>query len=539
MRRVGMPFAADKVLAREYRIIMKFKMLFAAAGLIVGTAVGVPSVKLADQVPDGRPEARWRGFNLLEMFIMGKDRKPKEFREEDFQIIHDWGFNFVRLPMDYRYWIKDGDWKNWEEFNEEHLQYIDRAIQLGRKYGVHICLNMHRCPGYTVARPKEPRDLFTDAEAQRVCAKHWAMFARRYRGIPSRELSFNLLNEPPNVGDEVYGAVAKKLIAAIRAEDPERLIIADGIGYGRGPVASLLGMRGVGQATRGYSPMSVSHYLASWVGTPSVPPVWPISPDAPSGVIGGMGKRKLGMNVPFVVRDLPACKLVFRYGRVSGRVTLEFVADGQVVHVFNAVPALNDPKWGDARQYPQWGNLIQAAYLGTSEISLPTGAREFTVRIKSGDWLTLGSMKVVAADGRSAELPFDGTWGAPQNFDQHFMGFDRGFLRTGFENVKPKHADAGREYLERKVIGKWDDAIAAGDFCFCGECGMWKKTPHRIVLDIMEDYLVLWKERNMGWALWNLRGGFGVLDSDRADVEYEDFRGHKLDRKLLELLQKY
>jgi endoglucanase len=36
--------------------------------------------------------------------------------------------------------------------------------------------------------------------------------------------------------------------------------------------------------------------------------------------------------------------------------------------------------------------------------------------------------------------------------------------------------------------------------------------------------------------MWNLRGGFGVLDSDRADVKYEDFRGHKLDRKMLELL---
>ena len=30
---------------------------------------------------------------------------------------------------------------------------------------------------------------------------------------------------------------------------------------------------------------------------------------------------------------------------------------------------------------------------------------------------------------------------------------------------------------------------------------------------------------------------FGVLDSHRADVNYEDFRGHKLDRQMLQLLQ--
>jgi hypothetical protein len=30
-----------------------------------------------------------------------------------------------------------------------------------------------------------------------------------------------------------------------------------------------------------------------------------------------------------------------------------------------------------------------------------------------------------------------------------------------------------------------------------------------------------------------------VLDSKRADVKYEDFRGHKLDREMLTLLQRY
>ena len=49
----------------------------------------------------------------------------------------------------------------------------------------------------------------------------------------------------------------------------------------------------------------------------------------------------------------------------------------------------------------------------------------------------------------------------------------------------------------------------------------------------------LWKEAGWGWALWNLRGGFGVLDSQREDVKYEDFRGHKLDREMLELIRQF
>jgi len=39
--------------------------------------------------------------------------------------------------------------------------------------------------------------------------------------------------------------------------------------------------------------------------------------------------------------------------------------------------------------------------------------------------------------------------------------------------------------------------------------------------------------------MWNFRGGFGILDSERADVQYEDFKGHKLDRKMLELIKEF
>ena len=122
---------------------------------------------------------RWRGFNLLEKFILGSGRKP--FLEEDFRLISKLGFNFVRLPMDYRFWIKDGDWT---QFDEPTLREIDQAVEWGGKYGIHVCICFHRAPGYTVAKPPEKTSLWTDPETQRVCALHWATFARRYRGVP-------------------------------------------------------------------------------------------------------------------------------------------------------------------------------------------------------------------------------------------------------------------------------------------------------------------------------------------------------------------
>ena len=37
----------------------------------------------------------------------------------------------------------------------------------------------------------------------------------------------------------------------------------------------------------------------------------------------------------------------------------------------------------------------------------------------------------------------------------------------------------------------------------------------------------------------NLDGSFGILDTPRTDCEFEDFHGHKLDRKALELLRRH
>jgi endoglucanase len=59
-----------------------------------------------------------------------------------------------------------------------------------------------------------------------------------------------------------------------------------------------------------------------------------------------------------------------------------------------------------------------------------------------------------------------------------------------------------------------------------------------VVLAWMKDYLNLWRNAGWGWALWNLHGSFGVLDSGRTDVQYEPFRGHRLDRQMLDLLRR-
>ena len=496
-----------------------------------------PRVKLGDEIADGRPSVRWRGFNLQEMFYMWKDRKPRDFRADDFQIISEWGFNFVRLPMDYRYWIKDRDRANWEVFDVEGLKCVDRAVALGRKYGVHVSINMHRCPGYTVAPEKEPLNLFTDAEALRVCCVHWAMFARRYKGVPNETLSFNLFNEPPAMQDEAYGRVVKALVAAIRKEDPTRFIVADAISFGNIPSMSIAAMPGVAQATRGYKPMGVTHYLAPHAGNLSAKPVWPPRDDLPGGILAGPQKKD--MQCPFRLLGLPAGTLSVRFGMASGPMTLRFTADGALLKEESIAPDEKSPMWTGVKYDSKWG-IKQGVWLGREEFNFSKPVDSFEISVVNGDWIMPKSLTFVSSDCKQrADIVFEDEWHAPVNFSQRFAGWADGFRAVGRKSHKTFYADLGRDYLYRKLIKDWEPSIEKGVFCFAGEFGAWKMTPHHIVLDLFEDYLALWKERNMGWALWELRGGYGVLDSNRPDVEYEDFRGHKLDRKLLELLQRY
>jgi endoglucanase len=86
-------------------------------------------------------------------------------------------------------------------------------------------------------------------------------------------------------------------------------------------------------------------------------------------------------------------------------------------------------------------------------------------------------------------------------------------------------------------LDTWKPLTDVGAPVHVGEWGCFTRTPHEVCLAFLADEAALWKEAGWGWSMWNLRGGFGIVDSSRPDVAYEDFRSHKLDRKLLEILQ--
>jgi endoglucanase len=236
-------------------------------------------------VPRSSPRIpRWRGFNFAELAGWGDPHQ--RFKESDFDWMAEWGFNFARLPCSYWVWSSKTSWKI---INEAELQALDQGIELGRQYGIHINLCLYRIPGYCVCGSElEPYQLFNSPrdsmeQALEAAVHQWRYLAQRYQDIPSSQLSFNLFNEPPFIVDQSrYVEIATALITAIREANPERLIFADGADKGQTPVVDLVD-QGIVQSTRGYLPVMVSHYNATWVPANRfesfATPTWPMTDD--------------------------------------------------------------------------------------------------------------------------------------------------------------------------------------------------------------------------------------------------------------------
>ena len=254
-------------------------ILSAAAAAATGALADGP----AAVTPDWNPPGRWRGVNLLGMFrchytgLADDPRVDGHFVEWEFKALREWGFNFARLPLDYRALTAGDDWYN---LAENKMRFLDEAVGWGRQYGIHVQLCFHRIPGYCILDQSEAFPLGTSPVAQDAACKRWAAFARRWKDVPNEELSFNLFNEPTrHTSGKNYLPLVKMLITAIRKEDPKRYIMVDGNSCASTPLPELYSMPAVGQAFRGYTPHVITHFGADYIaGIPPNPPTWPLAP---------------------------------------------------------------------------------------------------------------------------------------------------------------------------------------------------------------------------------------------------------------------
>lgn len=137
----------------------------------------------------------------------------------DFQRIKDWGFDHVRVPV---------DWFN--VFTPEIQPRIDvmdrleKAVSDITACGLGLILDLHRCPGHDFEQAlHSEQSFFTTPSLRRDCLKVWAILAERFG--PNPQVILELLNEPVAPNADIWNDVKAELVHEIRRFAPQSTLL--------------------------------------------------------------------------------------------------------------------------------------------------------------------------------------------------------------------------------------------------------------------------------------------------------------------------
>jgi endoglucanase len=153
---------------------------------------------------------------------------------DDIRFIKRAGFNFVRVPFNYRLFVAEDDPRKLEGPGYELL---DRVVGWCRQEGLYVLLDMHAAPGGQTGDNIDDSwgypFLYESAESQELTIAIWQKLAARY----SRErtvIGYDLLNEPiAHYFDTTYfnprlEPLYRRVVAAIRRVDRNHIVFLGG-----------------------------------------------------------------------------------------------------------------------------------------------------------------------------------------------------------------------------------------------------------------------------------------------------------------------
>lgn len=169
----------------------------------------------------------WKGAGLSSSKNDGGSNSCTDFRETDIKFLADNGFNFARIFFSFST-LRFPDYpEDGRLVNENELRDLDQLIAWGIEYGVHIQIAMSFYLDESGNDKTDASIAANDAQWAMV-QDYWTMLARRYAGISSRYLTFDLSNEvQPQAGDDFSYAADKlgELVASVRVADAQRVLL--------------------------------------------------------------------------------------------------------------------------------------------------------------------------------------------------------------------------------------------------------------------------------------------------------------------------
>ena len=158
-----------------------------------------------------------KGVNLggwMSQCDYSEERLHAFIKESDFRQIAEWGFDHVRLPVDYNViQYPDGTMKG------EGLRLIDGAFALAEKYRLNVVLDLHKTQGFSFDAGEREDGFFDIGRYQEYFYAVWECFAERYG--KRKGIMFDLLNEVTEKRYiEAWNRISRECIRRIRVSAP-------------------------------------------------------------------------------------------------------------------------------------------------------------------------------------------------------------------------------------------------------------------------------------------------------------------------------
>ncbi len=171
-------------------------------------------------------EGYMHGVNLggwLSQCDHTKERYDNFIKEEDIEVIKNWGLDHIRVPIDYNL-VEDNE----GNYKEDGFAYLDKVLDWAEKYSLNMILDLHKTFGFSFDDGEAETGFFENASYQERFYKLWEEFAKRY-GMYSDRLCFEILNEVTDKEYcDIWNEISTKCIKRIRAIAPDIKILLGG-----------------------------------------------------------------------------------------------------------------------------------------------------------------------------------------------------------------------------------------------------------------------------------------------------------------------
>jgi len=183
---------------------------------------------------------------------------------EDIKRIADWGFDHVRLPVDYPV-LEDTDRPG--VCKESGFEYIESCIEWCKQSGLRVVLDLHKTPGFAFDELAKAT-LFENPTLQERFINLWMAINKRFADRMDDILAFELLNEIVLHDSGPWNSLVKQVVKQIRTLDPKRLIVVGGNQYNAGNELQnleLLDDPNILYTFHFYLPLTLTHQKVPWV----------------------------------------------------------------------------------------------------------------------------------------------------------------------------------------------------------------------------------------------------------------------------------